>query len=148
MGWHRTGGAGPEQLVEAWGEPIRWCIETFGADRCMFESNFPVDKVSCTYADLWAAFELIAEGCSDAEHDALFAGTATARLPAVALADLGERRAPRSRSHAATSAASARSATSSGVRSSQPTQFTSAPWSTRHASSPAVRRGPRSTAPS
>lgn len=77
MGWHRAGGAGPEQLVEAWGEPIRWCIETFGAERCMFESNFPVDKVSCTYADLWAAFELMAGGCSDAEHDALFAGTAT-----------------------------------------------------------------------
>ena len=34
-------------------------IESFGADRCMFESNFPVDKVSCTYADLWAAFEQI-----------------------------------------------------------------------------------------
>ena len=46
-----------EQLVEAWGEPIRWCIETFGPERCMFESNFPVDKVSCTYADLWGAFD-------------------------------------------------------------------------------------------
>ena len=41
--------------MEAWGEPIRWCIETFGPQRCMFESNFPVDKVSCTYADLWRA---------------------------------------------------------------------------------------------
>lgn len=77
MGWHRAGGASAEQLVEAWGEPIRWCIETFGADRCMFESNFPVDKVSCTYADLWAAFEQIADGASAADHEALFAGTAT-----------------------------------------------------------------------
>ena len=46
MGWHkRPGGATAEQLAEAWGEPIRWCIEQFGVDRCMFESNFPVDKV-------------------------------------------------------------------------------------------------------
>ena len=43
----------------------------------MFESNFPVDGVSCTYADLWAAFELIAAGYSDAERADLFAGTAT-----------------------------------------------------------------------
>lgn len=76
--WHHEGGATPEQLVAVWGEPIRWCIETFGADRCMFESNFPVDKVSCTYADLWAAFELIAADASPADHAALFAGTATA----------------------------------------------------------------------
>jgi L-fuconolactonase len=75
--WHRTGGASPEQLVEVWGEPIRTCIELFGPDRCMFESNFPVDGVSCTYADLWAAFALIAEGFSDAERADLFAGTAT-----------------------------------------------------------------------
>ena len=67
-------GAGRAQV---WGEPIRWCIETFGADRCMFESNFPVDKVSCTYADLWAAFDLIAAGASETERADLFAGTAT-----------------------------------------------------------------------
>jgi L-fuconolactonase len=77
MGWHRTGGATPQQLVDAWGEPIRFCIETFGPDRCMFESNFPVDGVSCTYADLWSAFELIAADYSDAERTDLFAGTAT-----------------------------------------------------------------------
>ena len=76
MGWHRSGGASPEQLVEAWGEPIRWCIETFGPDRCMFESNFPVDGVSCTYADLWAAFDQIVDAFSPAERAALFAGTA------------------------------------------------------------------------
>jgi predicted TIM-barrel fold metal-dependent hydrolase len=77
MGWQRTGGASVEQLVEAWGEPIRWCIETFGSERCMFESNFPVDKVSCSYADLWAAFERIADDTSAAEREALFAATAT-----------------------------------------------------------------------
>jgi len=77
MRWHREGGASSEQLVEAWGEPIRWCIDTFGADRCMFESNFPVDKQSCSYADLWSAFEQIAADASPADHDALFSGTAT-----------------------------------------------------------------------
>ena len=77
MRWHQEGGATPEQLVATWGEPIRWCIETFGADRCMFESNFPVDKVSCTYADLWTAFDLIAVDASEAERADLFAGTAT-----------------------------------------------------------------------
>jgi predicted TIM-barrel fold metal-dependent hydrolase len=77
MRWHREGGASSAQLVAAWAEPIRWCIETFGPQRCMFESNFPVDKESCTYADLWAAFELIAAEASPADHEALFAGTAT-----------------------------------------------------------------------
>ena len=77
MGWHRTGGATADELVATWGEPIRFCIETFGPDRCMFESNFPVDGVSCTYADLWAAFEQIADGYSPSERDDLFAGTAT-----------------------------------------------------------------------
>jgi L-fuconolactonase len=77
MGWHRHGGASPEQLVEAWGEPIRWCIDTFGPARCMFESNFPVDGVSCTYADLWAAFAAIAADYSESEQADLLAGTAT-----------------------------------------------------------------------
>src|SRR5581483_11754036 len=49
MGWHRRdGGASADELVEAWGPEIRWLIETFGVDRCMFESNFPVDKASCS----------------------------------------------------------------------------------------------------
>ena len=89
MGWHRDGGASTEQLAETWGEPIRWCIETFGAERCMFESNFPVDKVSCTYADLWGAFELIAADASPADRDALFAGTATPRLPPLTAQGVG-----------------------------------------------------------
>jgi predicted TIM-barrel fold metal-dependent hydrolase len=77
MRWHREGGATVEQLVATWGEPIRWCIDTFGPERCMFESNFPVDKVSCSYTDLWAAFAVIAEDASTADRNTLFAGTAT-----------------------------------------------------------------------
>jgi predicted TIM-barrel fold metal-dependent hydrolase len=42
----------------------------------MFESNFPVDRVSCSYVTLWNAFKKITKGASDAEKQALFAGTA------------------------------------------------------------------------
>ena len=52
-------------------------IECFGVERCMFESNFPVDKASCSYNLLWNSFKRIATGCSDAEKAALFHDTAT-----------------------------------------------------------------------
>ena len=57
----------------------RWyhhMIDTFGPERCMFESNFPVDKLCVDYAVVWEAFERIAEPYTDAEQEALFAGTA------------------------------------------------------------------------
>jgi predicted TIM-barrel fold metal-dependent hydrolase len=65
-----------EQLADAWGDEIRWCIEQFGVDRCMFESNFPVDRASCSYVVLWNAFKRIAAGASADEKTALFSGTA------------------------------------------------------------------------
>jgi predicted TIM-barrel fold metal-dependent hydrolase len=52
------------------------CIERFGADRCMFESNFPVEKMGVNWATLWNAFKRIAAGASAAEKLALFSGTA------------------------------------------------------------------------
>jgi predicted TIM-barrel fold metal-dependent hydrolase len=60
-----------------WGPSIRWVIERFGPDRCMFESNFPVDKASCGYRVLWNSFKRIAAGCSADEKTALFSGTAS-----------------------------------------------------------------------
>ena len=66
-----------EQLAKEWGPYIETCIEAFGAERCMFESNFPVDMGSCSYATLWNAFKHIAKGASAAEKTALFSGTAT-----------------------------------------------------------------------
>jgi predicted TIM-barrel fold metal-dependent hydrolase len=60
-----------------WGPYIETCIEAFGPDRCMFESNFPVDMGSCSYATLWNAFKHIARGASATEKAALFSGTAT-----------------------------------------------------------------------
>ncbi|MGH6943975.1 MAG: amidohydrolase family protein, partial [Geminicoccaceae bacterium] len=47
-------------------------IEIFGADRCMFASNFPVDKLSCDYDALWQAFDRITAAFSEAERGALF----------------------------------------------------------------------------
>jgi L-fuconolactonase len=66
-----------EELADAWRPYIETCIAAFGPERAMFESNFPVDKGSCGYAALWNAFKRIAAGCSSAEKQALFAGTAT-----------------------------------------------------------------------
>ncbi len=67
-----------ERVAQAWRPYIETCIEAFGPRRCMFESNFPVDKGSCSYPVLWNAFKRIAAGCPAAEKAALFAGTAAA----------------------------------------------------------------------
>jgi L-fuconolactonase len=63
-------------LAALWRPYIETCIELFGADRCMFESNFPVDKMGIAWAPLWNAFKRIAAGASAAEKLALFSGTA------------------------------------------------------------------------
>jgi L-fuconolactonase len=65
------------QLAAAWKPYIETCIEAFGVDRCMFESNFPVDAAVCTYPMLWNAFKKISAGASRTEKTALFGGTAT-----------------------------------------------------------------------
>ena len=64
------------ELAAHWRPYIETCIETFGADRCMFESNFPVDKMGIGWAALWNAFKRIAAGASATEKLALFSGTA------------------------------------------------------------------------
>ncbi len=64
------------ELAAAWAPYMDACIEDFGADRCMFESNFPVDKGMCSYPVLWNAFKRIAAGASDGEKAALFHDTA------------------------------------------------------------------------
>lgn len=65
-----------DALVAAWQPFIRTCIDLFGPSRCMFESNFPVDKAACSYAVLWNAFKKMTSGFSEAEKDDLFCGTA------------------------------------------------------------------------
>uniref|UniRef100_A0A7S0B6M8 Amidohydrolase-related domain-containing protein n=1 Tax=Pyrodinium bahamense TaxID=73915 RepID=A0A7S0B6M8_9DINO len=60
------------ELAEAWGPYFRVVLEAFGVQRCMFASNFPVDKVSCDYTVMWNAFKLIAANYSAADKRALF----------------------------------------------------------------------------
>lgn len=69
---------GSDVLAAAWKPYFAHLIELFGANRCMFESNFPVDKVSCSYTNLWNAFKRVADdlGISGAERNDLFYGTA------------------------------------------------------------------------
>jgi L-fuconolactonase len=64
------------QLAAAWRPYIETCIDAFGPGRAMFESNFPVDRATCTYAVLWNAFKCLTESYSDDESQALLAGTA------------------------------------------------------------------------
>lgn len=73
---HRDTAPSSTELATAWRPFMEPAIEMFGADRCMFESNFPVDRISTGYGNLWNAFKKIASGASDAEKAALFAGTA------------------------------------------------------------------------
>lgn len=59
------------------------CIEKFGTERCMFESNFPVDRISYSYTVIWNAFKRITRGFSPEERANLFHDTAARiyRLP-------------------------------------------------------------------
>ena len=76
-----------EALAAAWRPYVETCIEAFGPARAMFESNFPVDKGSYSYAVvLWNACKRLAHGASDAEKAELFSGTA-ARFYRLDLAD-------------------------------------------------------------
>jgi L-fuconolactonase len=82
--FHAKPPASSEQLAKEWKPYIETCIEAFGAGRCMFESNFPVDSGSCSYAVLWNALKRVAAHYSPSEKTALFSGTA-ARVYRLAL---------------------------------------------------------------
>jgi predicted TIM-barrel fold metal-dependent hydrolase len=64
------------ELAQALSPFFLWCIQHFGVNRCMFESNFPVDRLTCSYTVLWNAFKRITTGFSPAEKSALFYDTA------------------------------------------------------------------------
>lgn len=77
MGWIMLDAPPSSDTVALrWGDDVRWCIETFGPQRCMFESNFPVDRQSLTYVVLWNACKKMTRGFTPSERAALFAGTA------------------------------------------------------------------------
>ena len=70
-------GLSSETLAAMWRPYIETCIESFGPNRAMFESNYPVDKWAGSYAVLWNAFKRLTQGASAEEKAELYAGTAT-----------------------------------------------------------------------
>ncbi len=75
--WHaRNEPIGSEELAESMGPLMGYCIEQFGPNRCMFESNFPVDKVSYSYNVMYNAFKRLSKDYSATERAAMFHDTA------------------------------------------------------------------------
>lgn len=68
---------GHETLAEAWRPYVETAIEAFGAERCMFGSNYPPDGRSCTFHALWNAYKLITAHCSSEDREKLFCSTAS-----------------------------------------------------------------------
>jgi predicted TIM-barrel fold metal-dependent hydrolase len=65
-----------QELAAPWRDEIRHCIDAFGPNRCMFESNFPVDKRGCSYQVLWNTFKRISADYTPSEKRDLFHDTA------------------------------------------------------------------------
>ncbi len=75
--WHaRTQPIGSEEVAETISPLMTYCVEQFGPDRCMFESNFPPDKVGYSYNILFNAFKRLSKGYSSEERAAMFHDTA------------------------------------------------------------------------
>ncbi len=83
---------GSEELATAWRPYIETCIEAFGADRCMFESNFPVDKGMCSYPVLWNALKRLAVRRQRGGKDRAVQRHRHARLPSRPIARSAEAR--------------------------------------------------------
>ena len=65
-----------DEVVDYWGDALNTTIDLFGPDRCMFESNFPVDKLTVSYRVLWNAFKKVSASRPAADREQLFRGTA------------------------------------------------------------------------
>ena len=77
FGWHdRAQPPSSDELAQATRHYYEFTIDKFGVDRCMFESNFPVDKVSCGYTVLWNSFKRLTSSYSAADKAKLFHDTA------------------------------------------------------------------------
>jgi predicted TIM-barrel fold metal-dependent hydrolase len=75
--WDKRGEmASSEEIATAWRDEILFAIDAFGPSRCLFESNFPVDKACYGYVEIWNAFKRLAVGCSADEKRDLFHDTA------------------------------------------------------------------------
>jgi predicted TIM-barrel fold metal-dependent hydrolase len=90
FGWHhRPNPPTSDEVVAATRDYYLHTIDKFGPRRCMFESNFPVDRVSCSYAVLWNAFKKIAAGFTPEDKAQLFSRTA-AEVYRLKIANLSE----------------------------------------------------------
>ena len=75
--WHeRNAPPSSKDIAKIMSPYYEHCIEEFGVNRCMFESNFPVDNVSTSYTVLWNAFKRITRDYSKNERSSLFRDTA------------------------------------------------------------------------
>lgn len=64
-------------LAELWRPYLHACVDLFGPQRCMLESNFPVDKVGVGYRALWNTFKKVFVAFTEREKEALFSRTAS-----------------------------------------------------------------------
>jgi predicted TIM-barrel fold metal-dependent hydrolase len=78
FGWH-TAERPPtsDEFIAVQQKYFDHTIECFGPNRCMFESNFPIDRFSLSYRVVWNAFKKMTSSFSEEEKDAMFRGTAT-----------------------------------------------------------------------
>jgi L-fuconolactonase len=75
-GWKKSTNPDSAELAQIMRPWYFYCIEKFGADRCMLESNFPVDKRSFSYNVHWNAAKRLTKNLSPAERNSLFYATA------------------------------------------------------------------------
>ncbi|MDP1931028.1 MAG: amidohydrolase family protein [Gammaproteobacteria bacterium] len=77
FGWDKSNTPpGSDEIVRTQKKYYLHVLDLFGAERCMFESNFPVDRLSLSYHVLWNAFKKMVADASESEKHALFYGTA------------------------------------------------------------------------
>ena len=77
FGWHEhPAPPSSKEYARATAPYFMACIELFGANRCMFESNYPVDRKACSYVVLWNAFVRVTQNLAPREIADLFHDTA------------------------------------------------------------------------
>jgi predicted TIM-barrel fold metal-dependent hydrolase len=74
--WPETPAVSSNDIAYIMSDTVRFVIDTFGPNRCMFESNFPVDRQSFDYVTIWNAFKKMTLKYAPAERESLFQGTA------------------------------------------------------------------------
>jgi predicted TIM-barrel fold metal-dependent hydrolase len=75
--WHKNEyPASSDDIITEQSRYYLHTIDCFGSKRCMFESNFPVDKQSVSYHVIWNAYKKLVKDFDEADKHNLFYGTA------------------------------------------------------------------------